>query len=499
MQPILRAAQQLRDGTIRTGLAYGDVLIAPKHSSIRSRKDVSLETRLTKKTTLKSPIVSSNMDTVTEARMAIAMARSGGIGILHRFLSVEEQVKMVSDVKRAESFIVEKPYAISPTASISDLRSLMREKGVGSILVTEGGSGTGFCLGIVTTRDLRFKTGSSHRHLTVAEIMTKRERLVTGPEVVTREVAKQLMDDHRIEKLPLLDGNGHVRGLITSKDIEPRPDRGGSDRSVDKKGRLLVGAAIGVKDGDIDRAERLVSAGCDVIVIDVAHGHSDLAIDMTKAVRKVLPTVEIVAGNVATGAGAVALAKAGADSIKVGVGPGSICTTRIVTGCGYPQLSAVGDCALAIQEYNPDITIIADGGITGSGDIVKALAAGADTVMLGNMLAGTDESPGETIYKNGRKVKVIRGMAGIGSVASKREREFGRQSDIFDVVPEGVEGVVNYRGPVDAVLRNLCGGVASGLSYCGVHRIADLRAAAEFVRLTGSGQKESGAHDIGLF
>lgn len=498
MQGVLRAAQQLRDGTIRTGLAYGDVLIVPKHSPIKSRKDVSLETRLTKKTLLRNPIVSSNMDTVTEARMAIAMARNGGIGILHRFLSVDEQVKMVSDVKRSESFVVERPYAISPTASIADLRNLMREKGVGSILVTEGGSGAGFCLGIVTTRDLRFKTERSHGHLTVADIMTKRDRLVTGPEDTTKETAKQLMEEHRIEKLPLLDAAGRVCGLITSKDIEARFENGGAHRCLDSKGRLLVGAAIGVKQGDIERAEQLVNAGCDVIVIDVAHGHSDLCLDMTRAVRKVLPTVDIIAGNVATGAGAVALAKAGADGIKVGVGPGSICTTRIVTGCGYPQLSAVADCALAIQEHNPDITIIADGGITCSGDIVKALAAGADSVMLGNMLAGTDESPGETIYKNGRKVKIIRGMAGIGSVASKREREFSRHTDIFDVVPEGVEGVVNYRGPVDAVLRNLCGGVASGLSYCGVQRVPELRSAAEFVRLTGSGQKESGAHDIGL-
>ena len=365
-------------------------------------------------------------------------------------------------------------------------------------MVTQDGVSGGLVLGIVTTRDLRFKEHDSD--LKVGDVMTKRERLIFGEfDSVTKEGAIDLMERHRIEKLPLLDKHGNIKGLITSKDIEPRAqDESTIFRSLDSKGKLMVGAAIGVKDGDLDRAERLAEAGCDVLVIDVAHGHSDLAVDMTKAVRQKLPKVDIIAGNVATAAGVVALAKAGADCIKVGVGPGSICTTRIVTGCGVPQLSAVAECSLAAQEYNPALTIIADGGISSSGDIVKALAAGADAVMLGNMLAGTDESPGETLYKNGRKVKVIRGMAGIGSVASKREREFGRSSDIFDVVPEGVEGVVNYRGPVEAVLRNLCGGIASGLSYCGVRRISDLPAAAEFVRITPSAQRESGAHDIAI-
>ena len=438
------------------------------------------------------------MDTVTEARMAIAMSRNGGIGILHRFMSLEEQVQMVKDVKRSESYIVEHPYVISPSASISELRSLMRSKGVGSFLVTQDGKTDGLVLGIVTTRDLRFKLDSSP--LNVGDVMTKREALIFGDfETISKDLAKDLMERHRIEKLPLLDKSGFLRGLITSKDIEPRyQDENLIFRSLDAKGRLLVGAAIGVKDGDLDRAQRLVEAGADVLVIDVAHGHSDLAIDMTKAVRARLPHVDIISGNVATGEGALALAKAGANGIKVGVGPGSICTTRIVTGCGVPQLSAVAECALALEQYDPSLTVIADGGITASGDIVKALSAGADTVMLGNMLAGTDESPGETLYKNGRKVKVIRGMAGIGSVASKREREFGRSSDIFDVVPEGVEGVVNYRGPVDAVLRNLCGGIASGLSYCGVTRIYDLRTVVDFVRITQSAQRESGAHDISV-
>lgn len=438
------------------------------------------------------------MDTVCEARMAIEMARNGGVGVLHRFLSVEEQVSMVRQVKRAESYVVSEPFVCPPTWTMKQLfDARQRLNGVGSFLVTERQSedhtGVGErLLGIVTNRDLLFSKPTD----AVADIMTPRERLVTAPPDVTQHDAKQLLASRRLEKLPLVDDEFRVRGLITSKDIFLKENR--PYASLDKEGRLLVAAAIGVKEGFLERARALVEAGCDALVVDIAHGHSMLGIETTRTVKEELPHVDVIAGNVATGEGTRALILAGADAVKVGVGPGSICITRDVTGCGVPQLTAVMDCAKEADTHG--VPIIADGGITKSGDITKAIAGGASTVMLGSMLSGTDEAPGDTITRHGRKVKVIRGMAGFGANVGKTMRNGqGRgtmENNPFDLVPEGVEAVVQARGPVAGIIRGLVGGVKSGISYCGETSLEGLRSKKNFVRITPSGQRESTHHDV---
>jgi IMP dehydrogenase len=466
---------------MKTGITFDDVLLVPKKSSVNSRKNISVKTRLTKNIVLNNPIVSSNMDTVTESEMAIEMARNGGIGIIHRFNSVEEQVKMVEEVKRAEGLIIPNPYCVKLDASLDEIKSLMKAKKVHSLLVSEGGK----LQGIITSRDIRFyKNGN-----TAQEIMTPREKLIVGKPGISFEEARELLDKNRIEKLPLVDSENNIKGLITSKDILNQINR--PHASLDTHGRLLVGAAIGVKDYMV-RAESLVAAEVDVLVIDIAHGHSDLAINTLKTLKEKFE-VDIIVGNVATSEGTDALIRAGADGVKVGVGPGSICITRIVTGSGVPQLTAVLNCALVAKKFN--VPIIADGGIRNSGDITKALAAGASTVMLGSVLAGTDESPGELLTKDGRRVKIIRGMAGYGANMSKRERENVR-SEVFDIVPEGVEGMVPYRGSVKDIIKQLVGGLQSGISYCGSTNITEMQNNAEFIRVTGSGKKESGSHDI---
>ena len=466
---------------MKTGITFDDVLLVPKKSSVNSRKNISVKTRLTKNIVLNNPIVSSNMDTVTESEMAIEMARNGGIGIIHRFNSVEEQVKMVEEVKRAEGLIIPNPYCVKLDASLDEIKSLMKAKKVHSLLVSEGGK----LQGIITSRDIRFyKNGN-----TAQEIMTPREKLIVGKPGISFEEARELLDKNRIEKLPLVDSENNIKGLITSKDILNQINR--PHASLDTHGRLLVGAAIGVKDYMV-RAESLVAADVDVLVIDIAHGHSDLAINTLKTLKEKFE-VDIIVGNVATSEGTDALIRAGADGVKVGVGPGSICITRIVTGSGVPQLTAVLNCALVAKKFN--VPIIADGGIRNSGDITKALAAGASTVMLGSVLAGTDESPGELLTKDGRRVKIIRGMAGYGANMSKRERENVR-SEVFDIVPEGVEGMVPYRGSVKDIIKQLVGGLQSGISYCGSTNITEMQNNAEFIRVTGSGKRESGSHDI---
>jgi IMP dehydrogenase len=489
---------------LRTALTFDDVLMVPKLSPLKSRKEVNLSTKLSRSLTLNNPIISSNMDTVTESDMAIAMARNGGIGFVHRFMPSSEQADMVAKVKRAESFVIDEPWTVSPGARLAELKVLMDENDVGSILVTDDGTPRGMLAGMVTTRDVRFldfKCARTRSRL-VAEVMTPLDALVVAHEGVTMDDARELLHEHRREKLPLVADNGGLRGLISAKDVLSQIAR--PHKSLDEKGRLLVGAAIGVKSGDVDRALELVEAGVDVLVIDVAHGHSAIAIDMLRETRARVPdTVDIVAGNVATGDGARALIDAGADSIKVGIGGGSLCSTRIVTGCGVPQLSAVWECAEAARlASNGAVPIIADGGIRISGDAAKALAAGASTVMLGSMLAGTDESPGNVIHKHGRKVKVVRGMAGIGANVAKQEREGAaagsRADDIFDMVPEGVEAVVDYRGGVAPILRNMVGGIASAISYCGGRTIADMQANAEFVQITHAGTIESAPHDVSI-
>ncbi|MBT5274674.1 IMP dehydrogenase, partial [Candidatus Woesearchaeota archaeon] len=394
---------------MKTGITFDDVLLVPKKSSVSSRKNISVKTKLTKNIELNNPLVSSNMDTVTESNMAIAMARNGGLGILHRFNSIEEQVKMVEEVKRAEGLIIRDPYCVNLDSPLEDIKSLMNSKKVHSLLV----SGAGQLKGIITSRDIRFyKNGK-----TAQEIMTPREKLIVGKPDISFEEATELLDKNRIEKLPLVDADNNIKGLITSKDILNRINR--PHASLDNHGRLLVGAAIGVKDYLV-RAEALVAADVDVLVIDIAHGHSDLAVDTLKTLKEKFE-VDIIVGNVATSEGTEALIRAGADGVKVGVGPGSICITRIVTGSGVPQLTAILNSASVAKKFN--VPIIADGGIRNSGDITKALAAGASTVMLGSVLAGTDESPGELLTKDGRRVKIIRGMAGYGANMSKRERE----------------------------------------------------------------------------
>ncbi len=469
---------------MKSGITFDDVLLVPKKSSVSSRKTISVSTKLTKNIKLNYPIVSSNMDTVTEAEMAIEMARNGGIGIIHRFNSIEEQVEMVSTVKRAESLVIDNPYRVSLEAKLDEIKFLMKKKKVHSLLVSENGK----LQGIITSRDIRFEVNGK----SAKDIMTPREKIITGTIDTSIEDAKNILDKYRIEKLPLVDSENRIMGLITAKDILNSINR--PNASLDKKGKLLVGAAIGVKDY-LERTKALVDAGVDVIVIDIAHGHSDLAINTLQTIKKNFK-VDIIAGNVATGEGVKDLIEAGADAIKVGVGPGSICITRIVTGAGIPQLTAVLECSSIAKKY--DVPVIADGGIRTSGDLTKALAAGASTVMLGSVLAGTDESPGEILIKDGRRAKIIRGMAGYGANMSKRERE-NMRSDVFDIVPEGVEGIVPYRGSVKDILKQLIGGLQSGISYCGGHSILGLQQNAEFIRISGAGKKESGSHDIGRF
>ncbi len=419
---------------LKHGFTFDDVYLVPKRSSIKSRRNVDTSSSLTKGIRLGIPIVSANMDTVTEGEMSVTMAKEGGIGIIHRFLPVEEQVKEVVKVKRSESVIIENPYVVSPSKSLKDAKELMDSRGVSGLLVVDKGA----LVGVLTTRDIIFEENFEKK---VSNIMTPRKDLITAKHGVTMEEAKKILKDNKIEKLPIVDKGWKLRGLITSKDILSRSLYPHSTK--DKKGRLMVGAAIGVRGDYLKRAEALKKAGADILVIDIAHGHSDNAMSALKAVKKELGDIEIIAGNVATSDGVRDLASAGASAIKVGVGSGSICITRIVTGCGVPQLSAIMDCYEAGREL--DIPIIADGGIRTSGDITKALAAGASSVMIGSLLAGTEESPGFTAIRNGAKYKITRGMASFGASMGRAEREKKREEDLREVIPEGVEGIVPYR------------------------------------------------------
>lgn len=475
---------------VKEGLTFDDVLLVPRRSDVTSRKEVSTRTRLSKHINLNIPIVSANMDTVTESAMAITMAREGGIGIIHRFLSVEEQVSQVLRVKRSESIIIEQPYTLAPDRTLKDARDIMERQNITGLLVIDKDN---ILLGILTSRDMLFEDDLNKK---VSEIMTKKEDLITAPVGIRLEEAKKLLHHNRIEKLPLIDEKGRLRGLITSKDIIKMNQF--PKASKDKKGRLMVGAAIGVKESYVKRAEALIEAGVDALVIDIAHGHSDLAINCVKEIRKNLGDVELIAGNVATAEGVHDLAQAGVDAVKVGVGSGSICITRMVTGSGVPQLTAILECVRLADDFG--LPVIADGGIRNSGDITKALAAGASTVMVGNILAGTDESPGLTVMRGGRKYKICRGMASIGATIGRREREAtsgGNGGSLLDYVAEGVEAFIPYRGNASEVINQLIGGLRSGMSYCGARTIDELRNAT-FVRITGAGMKESEPHDVEL-
>ncbi len=470
------------------GLSYDDVLLVPKRSPVKSRKEISTETYLTRNIKLKIPIVSANMDTVTEADMAIAMAELGGIGIIHRFNTIEQQVREVQKVKRYRTAFIENPITISANAKLGEAREIMAEHDITSLLVLDAKDKL---VGILTSRDIRFKPPEN---VPIKNLMTPKEKLIVGKVGITIDGVKKLLMRHKIEKLPIIKSDWSLAGLITSKDLYKKTKY--PDSTLDKKDKLIVGAAIGVKEDSLPRAEALINAGADVLCVDIAHGHSDLAIETVKKIKKKFPNVPLIAGNIATAEGAKDLIEAGADCIKVGVGPGSICTTRIVTGSGFPQLSAVMDCAKVADKYK--IPIIADGGIKYSGDITKAIGAGASTVMLGSLLAGTEESPGIALIKNGKKYKVVRGMASYGAKFGREAKEKNKLSfeDVLDFVPEGIEANVPYRGNVSEVIHQLVGGLRSGMSYVGARKIEDFCGKAKFVQITAMGMRESHAHDV---
>ena len=475
---------------IREGLTFDDVLLVPKFSDISSRSQTNLSTKLSRNISLNIPLISANMDTVTEAPMAVVMAREGGIGIIHRFLTIEEEVNQVLKVKRSGSVIIENPYTIQPEQTIQNAFNLMNEKGVSGLLVTNTDS---TLAGILTERDVLFESSNSSK--LVMELMTK--DVITAHVGIDMEQAKLVLKNNRIEKLPLIDENNHVKGLITSQDIadlEKYPDA-----SKDKKGRPLVGAAVGVKGDFMERTEALIEAGTDVLVVDIAHGHSENAINTVKNIKKAFPDCELIAGNVATSKGTEDLIKAGVDAVKVGVGSGSICITRVITGSGVPQLTAVLDCAKIGKKHN--IPIISDGGTRTSGDATKALAAGASSIMVGSILGGTDESPGSTITKNGKRFKIYRGMASLGASIGRKSKETGTfdlTEDLNDYVAEGVEAMVPYKGSVTDLIVQITGGIRSGLSYCGAHNIKQMHENAEFIKMSGAGFAESQPHDVDL-
>jgi len=427
------------------------------------------------------------MDTVTESAMAISMARNGGIGIVHRFMPVERQVEEVLKVKRAESIIIEHPYVTGPITTVAEARMLMQEKGVKGLPIVDRNERL---LGILTTRDLVFEDKDSRKK--VSELMTPMKELVTARPETSITDARQLLRKHKIEKLPLVDEEGRLRGLITSKDMVTLAER--PQACKDSKGQLIVGAAVGIREGYLDRARALVDAGVDVLVVDVAHGHSEWVLDVVSNLKKELGPVEVIAGNVATPEGTKDLIGAGADAVKVGIGSGSICITRIVTGAGVPQLTAVMECAEVAGELN--VPIIADGGVRNSGDITKALAAGASSVMIGSLLAGTEESPGVTVMRNGRKYKLHRGMASVGASMKRGTQESEDESALLEYVAEGIEAFVPYRGNSHEIIAQLVGGVRSGMSYCGARTLAELRCNASFVRLTAAALKESFPHNV---
>jgi len=472
---------------IPLALSYDDVLLVPRRSSIRSRRDVDVSTRLTRTLRLAVPVVSANMDTVTESEMAITMARVGGIGIIHRFLSVERQVSEVARVKRAEALVIEDPHTIGPEATAAEAAAEMRRRGVTSLVVVSDG---GLLTGMLTRRDMSLQDDPA---APVGSLMTPRERLVTAPAGTSGERAAVILRDARLEKLPLVHPDGHLAGLITARDLRQRAER--PEATKDARGRLAVGAAIGVRGDFLERARALIDAQADVLVLDIAHGHAERAIAAIGEVREALGSdVQLIAGNVVTREGALDLVRAGADGVKVGVGPGSVCTTRVVAGVGLPQLTAVMECAEVCA--SEDVPVIADGGIRAGGDVAKAIAAGAETVMVGNLLAGTPESPGVVVTRNGARVKVFRGMASGEAAAARPVAESEDDTEFIPVVPEGVEAVVPLRDEAATVVHQLVGGLRSGMSYSNAHTIPELHHNARFVRITPGGLRESYPHDV---
>jgi len=473
------------------GLTFDDVLLVPRRSRIRSRQSVDTSSWLVPGVRMAIPVISANMDTVTEAPMAVAMAQAGGIGIIHRFMSIERQAEAVRRVKRSESFVVENPITISPDTSLTDARHRMAEADIGGLVVADD---NGRLVGLLTRRDILLAPSGS---MLAQEVMTPRSRLIVAPADEPLDAARLALHEHRIEKLPLVDAGDRVVGLITAQDIVKLQEH--PDATKDTKGRLRVGVAVGVRSPDLERARACIEAGADVLVIDIAHGHADHVIEMVRRLKEMFPATPVIAGNVATSEGVRDLVSAGADAVKVGVGAGSICTTRIVTGFGVPQFTAIIECAQAGRELG--VPVIADGGIRTSGDMTKALAGGASSVMLGSALAGTEESPGPAVVRDGRRYKIVRGMASLTANVARKEIENLGEVDPDEweaIVPEGVEAVVPYRGEVADILYQMVGGLRSGMSYAGAATVEELWQNAEFIRITSAGQKESGAHDVSV-
>ncbi len=468
-------------------LTYDDVLLLPAYSEVLPR-EVSTQTRLTRNITINIPIVSAAMDTVTEAALAIALAQEGGIGIIHKNMTIDQQAAQVRKVKRSESGMIIDPVTLKDNKTLGDAQRIMKEFNIGGIPVIDN---AGILVGILTNRDLRFQKQTKRP---VAEIMTK-VNLITAKEGISMEEAESILQEYKIEKLPIVDKNGKLIGLITYKDILKRKSH--PLASKDSLGRLRVGAAVGVTPDLLDRVQALVQVGVDVISIDTAHGHSKGVIDALKSVKKAFPNLEVIVGNIATGEAAKALAEAGADAVKVGVGPGSICTTRIIAGVGMPQLTAVYEAAKALKPYN--IPLIADGGIRYSGDVAKAIAGGASTVMIGSLLAGTDEAPGEMIILEGRKFKSYRGMGSLEAMEDgSKDRYFqDAEDDIKKLVPEGIVGRVPFKGSVTEILYQMVGGLKAGMGYCGASSI-EIMQEAKFVKITTAGVKESHPHDVSI-
>ncbi|MBI0143487.1 IMP dehydrogenase [Bifidobacterium sp. W8116] len=487
---------QLPDAFQKIGLAYDDVLLLPNESDVIP-SEVDTTTRLTRNITMKSPVLSAAMDTVTEATMAVAMARNGGIGVLHRNLSIEDQANQVDIVKRSESGMISDPLTVTPDATLTDLDKLCSTYKVSGLPVVDRRQRL---VGIITNRDMRFVNPADFDRLKVSDIMTK-DHLITGPSNITKEDAHQLLAKYKVEKLPLVDDEGKLTGLITVKDFvktEQYPEA-----TKDERGRLRVAAAVGFFGDAWQRITALADAGVDILVVDTAHGHAKLMLDMIRRIKAdhAFDHVDVIGGNVATREGAQALIDAGVDAVKVGVGPGSICTTRVVAGVGVPQLTAVYDAALACRPAG--IPLVADGGIHYSGDIAKAIVAGADSVMLGGLLAGTEEAPGEKVLLHGKQYKVYRGMGSLGAMAPRGKKSYSKdryfQADVTSsdkVVPEGVEGEVPYRGPLNYVLYELVGGLHQTMFYTGARTISELQRKGRFIRITDAGLRESHPHDI---
>lgn len=469
---------------VKEGLTFDDVLLLPQHSTVLP-KNVDLSTKLTDSVTLNIPLLSAAMDTVTESGLAIAMAREGGIGIIHKNLSIEDQATHVDRVKRSEHGVITDPFFLSPEHKVTDALQLMRKYRISGVPITSGAK----LVGILTNRDLRFETDFDQP---IGNVMTK-ENLVTAPVGTTLKEAQIILGKHRIEKLPIVDKDGNLKGLITIKDIEKSIQYPNSAK--DKNGRLLVGAAIGVGANMLDRVQALVDAKVDIIAIDTAHGHNQGVLDSVKKIRAKFPDLPVIAGNVATAAATRALIEAGADVVKVGIGPGSICTTRVIAGIGVPQITAIMDCAEEADKFGK--RVIGDGGVKYSGDIVKGIGAGASAIMLGSLLAGTKESPGAIEIFQGRSFKVYRGMGSMSAMeAGSKDRYF--QEDAKKLVPEGVEGRVPYKGVLSDVIYQLIGGLRAGMGYCGKATIEELRTQAEFVKITSAALVESHPHDISI-